>query len=54
MRVNVLYKLGVDLQTSFEFQSGVKQGCYMSEFLFLLVIDWIMSKAIAGNHTGLR
>ena len=35
-------------------KSGVKQGCNMSGFLFLLVIDWIMRKATADNNTGIR
>ena len=26
----------------FEIKTGVKQGCLLSQFLFLLVIDWIM------------
>lgn len=26
----------------FKVETGVKQGCMMSGFLFLLVIDWIM------------
>jgi len=34
--------------------SGVKQGCCMSGFLFLLVIDWIVNKATEGNSTGIR
>ena len=37
----------------FSVKSGVKQGCVMSGFLFLLVIDWIMRKAIHGR-TGIR
>ena len=27
----------------FHVQSGVKQGCIMSGFLFLLAIDWVLS-----------
>jgi len=38
----------------FTIQSGVKQGCNMSGFLFLLVIDWIMRKATPNNNTGIR
>ena len=38
----------------FQVKSGVKQGCNMSGFLFLLVIDWIMRKATADNSTGIR
>ena len=35
-------------------KSGVKQGCNMSGFLFLLVIDWIMRKTLEGDNTGIR
>ena len=38
----------------FPIKSGVKQGCNMSGFLFLLVIDWIMRKATPNNTTGIR
>ena len=39
----------------FRVRSGVKQGCNMSGFLFLLVIDWIMRKTTtANNNTSIR
>ena len=38
----------------FKIKSGVKQGCNMSGFLFLLVIDWVMRKSTAENNTGIR
>ena len=38
----------------FKIKSGVKQGCNMSWFLFLLVIDWIMKRSTADNTTGIR
>ena len=38
----------------FEIKSGVKQGCVMSGFLFLLVIDWIMRRTVDGLRTGIR
>lgn len=34
--------------------SGVKQGCNMLGFLFLLVIDWIMRRTLEGDNTGIR
>ena len=38
----------------FEVKSGVKQGCSMSGFLFLLVIDWVMRKAEREGTNGIR
>ncbi len=37
----------------FEVKSGVKQGCNMSGFLFLLVIDWVMRRAVVHAGTGI-
>ena len=34
--------------------TGVKQGCCMSGFLFLMVIDWMMKKALDEERTGIR
>jgi len=38
----------------FQVQSGVKQGCVMSGFLFLLALDWVMSRTIEGRRTGIQ
>ena len=38
----------------FDIKTGVRQGCVMSEFLFLLVIDWVMRKTLRGGNTGIR
>ena len=38
----------------FEIKTGVKQGCCMSGFLFLLVVDWVMRKTIKHGNTGIR
>jgi len=38
----------------FKVISGVKQGCVMSGFLFLLVVDWLMRKVTKNNNTGIR
>ena len=35
-------------------RTGVKQGCCMSGFLFLLVIDWVMRKTVEGRQPGIR
>ena len=43
-------------QTSewFKVETGVKQGCVMSGFLFLLAIDWIMCETTKQANTGIR
>ncbi|XP_020627074.1 uncharacterized protein LOC110064365, partial [Orbicella faveolata] len=39
----------------FEIKIGVlKQGCCMSGFLFLLVVDWVMRKTTKHGNTGIR
>lgn len=38
----------------FQVKTGVKQGCVMSGFLFLLVIDWMMRETTKDNNTGIR
>ena len=38
----------------FEVLSGVKQGCVMSGFLFLIVIDWVMNRTVKNNRKGIR
>ena len=38
----------------FDVLTGVKQGCNMSGFLFLLAMDWIMRRTTDENHTGIR
>lgn len=38
----------------FKIKSGVKQGCVMSGFLFLLALDWTMREATADKRRGIR
>lgn len=38
----------------FEVKSGVKQGCHLAGFLFLLVIDWVVSRTVNRAGTGIR
>ena len=38
----------------FDIKSGVRQGCVISGFVFLLVIDWVMRKTLSEGNTGIR
>ena len=38
----------------FDLKTGVKQGCNMSGFLFLMVIDWIMRRTVKEGENGIR
>ena len=38
----------------FNIKSGVKQGCNMSGFLFLIIMDWIMKKTVGHGENGIR
>ena len=38
----------------FEVKTCVKQGCCMSGFLFLLVVDWVMRNTTKHGNTGIR
>jgi hypothetical protein len=45
---------GGQLSNSFQVQTGVRQGCLLSPFLFLLAIDWIMRKSTSEKRNGIQ
>lgn len=51
MKCQVIH--GGDTSDEFEVQSGVRQGCLLSPFLFLLAIDWIM-KETSEKRNGIQ
>ena len=42
------------LSKSFEVKTGVRQGCLLSPFFFLLVIDWIVKITTTGRNNGIQ
>ena len=42
------------LTEPFLVNSGVKQGCLLSPFLFLLSLDWVTKESLAGQQLGIR
>ncbi|MGL5901241.1 MAG: reverse transcriptase domain-containing protein [Cetobacterium sp.] len=39
---------------AFQVRTGVRQGCLLSPFLFLLAIDWIMTSSTAQRNHGIQ
>ena len=45
---------GGDATEKFQVLTGVRQGCILSLFLFLMVIDWVMKKTTQGKENGIQ
>ena len=42
------------LTDAFQVHTGVRQGCLMSPFLFLLAIDWVMKQSTEDKRNGIQ
>ncbi|CAH2245941.1 Hypothetical predicted protein [Pelobates cultripes] len=45
---------GGQLTNSFQVKTGVRQGCLLSLFLFLVAIDWIMKTSTSERRNGIQ
>ena len=45
---------GQHLTDAFQVRTGVRQGCLLSPFLFLLAIDWVMKTSTSQKRNGIQ
>ncbi|VDP53199.1 unnamed protein product [Schistosoma margrebowiei] len=45
---------GGQLTDAFQVRTGARQGCLLSPFLFLLVVDWIMKTSTSEGKHGIQ
>ena len=45
---------GSQLTDAFQVRTGVRQGCLLSLFLFLLAIDWVMTTSTTQKRNGIH
>ena len=45
---------GQQLTDAFQVRTGVRQGCLLSPFMFLLAIDWVMKTSTAQKRNGIQ
>ena len=53
MKCRVLLR-GGQLTDPFEVKTGVRQGCLLSPFLFLLAVDWVVRQTTSGRRNGIQ
>ena len=45
---------GMQLTDSFEIKTGVKLGCLLSPFLFILALDWLLKEVTREKRNGIQ
>ena len=52
MQCNIMHE--GQLTDPFDITTGVRQGCLLSPFLFLLAVDWIMKQTTSNRRNGIQ